>query len=76
MLWYVPVIVYPMLACATVVPPPGTVIQAPKPTPQGIVAPTPTPQPDWDILGICTALNKAGVQTNPSLNPQAGPQPK
>lgn len=64
------VAVYAALACATVVPPPGTAVQPkPSPTAQSKAPEKPTQQPDWDILGVCSALNKAGVQTHPSLNP-------
>jgi hypothetical protein len=65
-------LVYAALACATVVPPPGTAIQ-PKPTPvagKPTLPTKPSQQPAWDFLGICTTLNEKGVQTYPSLNPK------
>jgi len=67
------VALYASLACATVVPPPGTAVQ-PKPTPTTkatLPAPPPKPGqlPAWDLLGTCSALNERGVQTYPSLNP-------
>ena len=65
MLWYVPVIVYSALACATVKPVPVVNPTVAKPS-----VPHPTPQPvvpDWLI--ICKTLNEQGVQKHPSLNP-------
>ena len=62
-------VLYLALACATVVPPPGSPVVAPS-----SAGKTPPPvavqRPAWDFLGACTALNKAGVQTFPSLNPR------
>lgn len=80
-IWTAPV-VYAALACATVVPPPG---QTPLPTPLPAeyvsvspIKPPPKPgtlpAPDWDFLGVCTALNVVGVQSNPSLNPVPVPK--
>ncbi len=60
----IPVAVYLALACATVVPPPGQPAVSPTKAVTKPVAPA------WDLLGACTALNKAGVQTYPSLNPK------
>lgn len=70
MLWYVPVIVYAALACATVKPPPGTAILAPTPA-AAASAPPPhvSTRPAWDFLGVCTMLNEQGVQKHPSLSP-------
>jgi hypothetical protein len=63
MIWYIPIVVYGALACATVKPVP--VVQ---PTASKATTPQPLPvKPDLPV--ICKQLNELGVQQHPSLNP-------
>lgn len=64
-----PIVLYIALACATVVPPPGSPVAAPTAA-AGTKPPVAAPKPAWDVLGVCSALNEKGVQTYPSLNPR------
>lgn len=63
------IVLYAALACATVVPPPGSPVAAPTASGKAL-PPVAAPKPAWDLLGVCAALNEKGVQTYPSLNPR------
>lgn len=65
MLWYIPIIVYSALACATVDPLPQPKVTTPAPPPV-VSQPIVTPRPDLPV--ICRQINE-WAQQYPSLNP-------